>query len=367
MRKTLLLMLSVLLLLASCAAPAENEKPNGVEKGGEKQAEKNAAEEMLSGMTLEEKVSQLFFVSASSLTDETPVGGVVLFAADIESDSQVKEKIAGLKEGKKLAPFIGVDEEGGIVSRAGANPAVSVTHFPPMAEIGALGDAKEAFTVGKTLGEELSALGFTVDFAPVADVLVNPDNSEIGSRSFSSNAETAAEMVSSEVRGFKESGVLCALKHFPGHGSTHVNSHNGRSESDRTLEELRECEFLPFKAGIDAGAEFVMVSHMTLTGEGFDNVPSSLSYRVITELLKGELAFSGIVITDALNMGAVTEEYTSGEAAVAALGAGADMLLMPESLSEAKEAVISAVSSGEISEERIDESVKKILRAKGIK
>ncbi len=359
MKKALVLLL-LLALLSSCAKVPEKEPSVPEVK------EPSALEKTMDAMTTEEKVYQLFFVSASSVEEELPVGGIVLFAADIESDSQVKEKIAGYLENKKIAPFIGVDEEGGIVSRAGANPLVSVTHFPPMAEIGASGDEEAAKNVGKTLGAELSALGFTVDFAPVADVLVNKDNKEIGNRSFGADADAVAKMVASEVKGFKESSMLCALKHFPGHGSTAVNSHNGRAESARMLSELRACEFLPFKAGIDAGADFVMVSHMALTADGFENVPSSLSRRVITDLLKGELGFSGIVITDALNMGAVTEEYSPGEAALAAINAGADMLLMPEDLSEAKEAIISAVSEGKIAEERIDESVKKILRAKGI-
>ncbi len=360
MKKAWLLLL-ILALFASCTKVPENEP----EVPGIK--EQSALEKTMSDMTEEEKIYQLFFVSAGVLGDEDiPVGGIVLFASDIESDSQVREKISGYKEGKKIAPFIGVDEEGGIVSRAGNNPSVSVTHFPPMADIGSSGDEEKAYNVGKTLGTELSKLGFTVDFAPVADVLVNKDNKEIGSRSFGSDAEAVSKMVASEVRGFKESSVMCALKHFPGHGSTEVNSHNGRAESKRTLSELRSCEFLPFKAGIDAGADFVMVSHMALTADGFDNVPSSLSKRVITDLLKGELGFSGIVITDALNMGAVTEEYSPGEAAVAAIEAGADMLLMPEDLSEAKDALLSAVSEGKITRERIDESVRKILRAKGI-
>ena len=359
MKKAPVLLL-LLALLSSCAKAPANDEPAPEVK------EPSALEKTMDAMTTEEKVYQLFFVSASSVKEELPVGGIVLFAADIESDSQVKEKIAGYLENKKIAPFIGVDEEGGIVSRAGANPLVSVTHFPPMAEIGASGDEEAAKNVGKTLGAELSALGFTVDFAPVADVLVNKDNKEIGNRSFGADAEAVAKMVASEVKGFKESSMLCALKHFPGHGSTAVNSHNGRAESKRTLSELRACEFLPFKAGIDAGADFVMVSHMALTADGFENVPSSLSRRVITDLLKGELGFSGIVITDALNMGAVTEEYSPGEAALTAINAGADMLLMPEDLSEAKEAIISAVSEGKIAEERIDESVEKILRAKGI-
>ncbi len=234
----------------------------------------------------------------------------------------------------------------------------------PISPMGELKTEEEAQSAGRTLGKELKELGFNVDFAPVADVLVNSKNTEIGDRSFGSDAEKVSKMVGAFVPAIEGEGVSAVLKHFPGHGSTSVNSHTGYSESKRTLSELRECEFKAFSAGIEAGADFVMVSHMTAVNAVKEKTPSSLSKEIITDMLKGELGFEGIVITDALDMGAVTDSYGSGEAAVMAVEAGADMLLMPQNLGEAYDALLAAVKSGRITKERIDESVRKILTQK---
>lgn len=377
MKKLALIVAMFLLLFTSCTHPVKPEDENNVIlSGADKMSE---AEEMISSMTIDEKIYQLMFVTSEALTESTavteaddkmknalsecPVGGIILFADNIKNDEQVKALTGGIKEYSRYPVFIGVDEEGGIVSRAGKNPLVSVTHQPSAKEIAETGDEKKAYDIGVTLGRELSALGFNLDFAPVADILTNPDNTEIGSRAFGSEPYAAAKMVAAQVKGLNDGGVCAVLKHFPGHGSTSVNSHNGKSESARNYSELKESEFIPFKAGIESGAQFVMISHMTLTTLGED-VPSSLSETVITDYLKTELGFSGIVITDSLSMGAVTEKYSAGEAAKAAISAGADMLLMPTDFREAHSAIKKAVENGEISEERIDESLAKILKVK---
>ncbi len=330
-------------------------------------------DKIMDGMTLEEKIYQLFFVKHDSLVgvtattageatknalSEMPVGGIIYFSANVKSAEQVKDMIEKAQSYSKIPLFVGVDEEGGRVSRL---KKAGVTTFAPM---GKLKTEKEAQSVGRTLGKELKELGFNVDFAPVADVLVNSKNSEIGDRSFGSDADKVSKMVGAFVPAIEGEGVSAVLKHFPGHGSTGVNSHTGYSESKRTLSELRECEFKAFSAGIEAGADFVMVSHMTAVSAVKSSLPSSLSKEMITDLLKGELGFEGIVITDALDMGAVTDFYSSGDAAVMAVEAGADMLLMPENLGEAFDALLSAVKSGRLKEERINESVRKILTQK---
>lgn len=326
-------------------------------------------------MTLSEKVWQMMIVTPESITSvdtviaagevtrqalsDCPVGGIIYFADNLKTREQTVQMLENTQSYSKIPLFLGVDEEGGLVSRAGSNPEMGVTRFGPMAEVE---NEEEAYQIGKTLGTELSALGFNVDFAPVADVLVNPDNTEIGNRSFGSNPEHVAEMVAAQVRGFADGGVLSVLKHFPGHGSTSVNSHNGKSESARSPEQLAECELIPFKAGISAGADFVMASHMTLSE--ISDKPASLSYEIMTELLKNTLGFEGIAITDSLSMGAVTDELDENEAAVLAIEAGADMLLMPKNPRGAHDAVMEAIGTGRISEERIDESVRKILKVK---
>ncbi len=330
-------------------------------------------DKIMDGMTLEEKIYQLFFVKHDSLVgvtattageatknalSEMPVGGIIYFSANVKSAEQVKDMIEKAQSYSKIPLFVGVDEEGGRVSRL---KKAGVTTFSPM---GKLKTEEEAQSVGRTLGKELKELGFNVDFAPVADVLVNSKNSEIGDRSFGSDADKVSKMVGAFVPAIEGEGVSAVLKHFPGHGSTGVNSHTGYSESKRTLPELRECEFKAFSAGIEAGADFVMVSHMTAVNAVKSSLPSSLSKEIIMNLLKGELGFEGIVITDALDMGAVTDFYSSGDTAVMAVEAGADMLLMPENLGEAHKALLSAVKSGRLKEKRIDESIRKILTLK---
>ena len=346
----------------------------------QEETENDKIEELIKEMSLSDKVYQMMFVTPESITGigvavragETtkqalssyPVGGIVYFAHNFENREQTKEMIANTQSYSEIPLFISVDEEGGRVSRLGSNPSMGVTKHPAMKLIGESKDYLKAYEVGKTLGTELYELGFNVDFAPDADVIINVENSEIGDRSFGTEPEIVAEMTANVVKGMEECNVSSTLKHFPGHGSTFVDSHTGYSASSRSIDELRENEFLPFKKGIEAGADFIMVSHMTLVNATKEKLPSSLSEEVVTGMLKGELGFSGIIITDSFSMGAVTEHYTSKEAAVMAVKAGVDMILMPKNLEEAKEAIVKAVEAGEISEERINESVRKILLKK---
>ena len=203
--------------------------------------------------------------------------------------------------------------------------------------------------------------GFNVDFAPVADVLTNPQNTVIGSRSFGSDPSIDGAMVASEVKGLHTKGMLSTLKHFPGHGDTYEDSHEGKSYVYKTREELENCEWIPFKKGIEAGSDFVMMGHISCPGITGDDTPASLSYTICTEILRDQLGFQGLVITDAMNMGAVANEYASGDAAVRAVQAGADMILMPADFSAAYAGVRNAVQNGTITEERINESVRRIL------
>lgn len=341
---------------------------------------KSAAEDILKEMTLEEKVYQMLFVTPESVTgygqviaagDATrealakyPVGGIVYFASNLQNRDQVREMLGNTQSYSKIPLFLGVDEEGGRVARLSENAALGVEALPSMREIGDAGDTDAAYNVGKKLAERLTAFGFNLDFAPVADVLIHSDNTEIGDRAFGSDVETVAKMVPEVVSGLQGNGVSAVLKHFPGHGSALTDSHTGYSESLRSYEQLQSEEFVAFKTGIDVGANFVMVSHVSLVNVIEDGTPSSLSKTVITQWLREELGFQGVVITDSLQMGVITDNYTTAEAAVLAVQAGADMLLMPANVPAAAEAVVAAVQKGEISEERIDESVGRILTCK---
>ena len=291
------------------------------------------------------------------------VGGLIYFSQNIKDKEQITEMLANTASMSNYPIFLAVDEEGGDVARV-AGSGIEVTEVEDMASIGAGGDTSRALAAGETIGSYLNEIGFNLDFAPVADVTQEGVESALGNRSFGSDPQAVGEMVSNVVNGIEGTGVSACLKHFPGLGSASEDTHEGRVEIGKTVEELRSSDFVPFSVGIEAGADFVMVSHATVPALDGDNVPSSLSGKVITDTLRGELGFEGVVITDALDMTAITEYYTSEEAAVMALEAGADMLLMPEDFEAAYNAVLAAVQDGTISEERINESLNRIYRVK---
>ena len=338
------------------------------------------AEQILSSMTLDEKLWQLFFVAPEALTGEEavtessdalqqalaekPVGGVILFARNLISREQTVSLLADVKSASRLAPFLGVDEEGGTVSRVGANSAMGVTQLQDMSAYGASGDAAALYGDLYNLAQSLNTLGFNVDFAPVADVTTGSDKNPMKLRSFSSDPERCASMVSVSVGALQDGGVAACLKHFPGYGTATADDHNGSVSLDRTLEQLEQTEFVPFSAGIDKGAYFVMVSHLSVPAVTGDDTPADLSEKLVTELLRNTLHFQNIVITDAQNMGSIAQNYTSAEAAVAALRAGVDMVLMPQDLQEAYDGVTKAIADGVLTEDRIDRSVLRILNVK---
>ncbi len=329
-------------------------------------------------LPIEDKVAGLFFVTPEELTGTTKVikagdttkeklreyavGGLIYFKDNIKSKEQLSEMLNNTRTMSKYPIFLGVDEEGGTVARVAESKIGE--KVDSMGKIGKEGDPAKAYQAGSTIGSYLSELGFNVDFAPVADVLSSEDNTVLGERSFGTDPELVAGMVSSAVGGLKDTGVNACLKHFPGLGNTSEDSHDGMAATESSLDEMRATDFGPFKAGIDAGAAFVMVSHLSAPNVTGDNTPASLSSQMISEVLRGELGFNGIVITDALNMAAITDYYTSDEACIKALQAGADMLLMPENFEEAYQGVLQAVQNGTISEERIDESLRRIYRVK---
>lgn len=336
-------------------------------------------EESVAGMTLEQKVAGLFFVTPEQLTgvgqavqggegtQETlaawPVGGLVYFKQNIQSEEQLTEMLANTVSYSTFPIFLGVDEEGGSVARVA--DALGLENVGPMAEIGSAGDAQAAYAANQTIGSYLASYGFNVDFAPVADVLTNADNTVIGDRAFSEDPQTAADMVASAVEGLQSTGVSACLKHFPGHGDTAGDSHTGAAETERTKEEMDGAEFLPFRSGIEAGADMVMVGHISAPAlTGGEKIPASLSEEIITGILRQELGYDGIIITDAMNMAAVTDYYEADVAAIMALKAGADMILMPEDFQQAYEGVLEAVQDGTISQERVDDSLKRIYRVK---
>lgn len=341
------------------------------------------AEGFIAEMTLEEKLMQMFIITPDALTGvknvtlagnttknallSNPVGGLVYFSNNIESKQQLSSMLNTTqniyKEENGFPIFLGIDEEGGTISRI-ASSGISVKQFESMAKIGAAEDYDRADEVGNTIGRYLYELGFNLDFAPVADVLINADNKVIGSRSFGSDAEIVSSMALSVADGLKSNGIIPVYKHFPGHGATAGDTHKGAASTSRTLAQMEDNELFPFKFAISGGAEMIMVAHIGAPALTGSDTPCSLSKAVVTELLRTKLEFDGIIITDALDMDAIKESYSSADAAVMAVEAGCDMLLMPEDYSAALSGLKSAVESGRISEERINESVKRILSLK---
>lgn len=343
------------------------------------------AAQLVSQMTLEDKIAQMFVITPNALTgyasgvtaagDTTkeayqsrPVGGIVYMADNLTDPEQTTTMLSNMQEIARertgLPVFLCVDEEGGSVARIAGNDAFGVTDVGNMSDIGASGDVQNAYNAGSTIGSYLAALGFNVDFAPVADVLTNPDNQVIGQRSFGSDAQTVAGMVTSELQGLSAAGVYGMVKHFPGHGGTSGDSHDGAVSTDKTLEELMAEELVPFQSAIDGGVNFVMVGHISAPNVTGDNAPATLSKVLITDVLRGQMGYNGIVITDAMNMEAVAGFYNSDKAAVLAVTAGADMILMPADYNTAYTGILNAVNDGTITEERINESVTRIVKAK---
>lgn len=334
----------------------------------------------LKSMSLEEKILQLFIVTPEALLQEDwnqsftkvtamtktlqekiiqyPVGGYIYFKDNLKDPEQTT---ALLQETKKLyedlslpTPFLSLDEEGGTVSRIGSQEAFG--HLQPTP----LSTYEEAYTMGTVL----VVLGFNLDFAPVCDVVTNPQNTVIGSRSYGSDPEVVSKISTDVAAGLRDSGMIPVLKHFPGHGSTSEDSHKEIAVNTYDKETLSRIDLPPFIAGIQQGCEFIMVGHIAVPLLTSNMESACFSAEIVTDLLRNELQYKNLIITDALNMKAVTNEYTSGEAAVNAIKAGVDVLLMPENFQNAYKTLLEAVKTGEITEDRIDESVRRILLQK---
>ncbi|MBR0283354.1 MAG: glycoside hydrolase family 3 [Oscillibacter sp.] len=334
------------------------------------------AEKLLSEMSLREKALQLFIVFPEQLTGQTssvtaagdalrdglqryPVGGVLFDRGNMKSREQLLTLLNAMQSYSKIPLLTTCDEEGGRVNRLMG--AVGTPYVGPMLSYRDKG-ADTAKQNAVTIAGGLTSCGFNMDFAPVADVWSNPDNKVIGNRAYSTDYAEAAELVRAAVEGFHEGGVACTLKHFPGHGDTYEDSHNGLARVYRTWKQLETAELKPFRAGIAAGADAVMVGHL-IVGE-IDPQPATVSHVIVTDMLRNELEFAGVIITDSLQMDAVTKHYGAGEVALLALEAGVDILLAPDNLSAAAQAVISATEDGRLTEARLDESVLRVLNLK---
>lgn len=328
----------------------------------------------IAGMTLEAKIGQMLLVGidgtqldegARRMIDEDEVGGIILYKDNIQNLNSMVSLINDLKtsnSGNAVPLFMSVDQEGGKVSRMPAEYAV----IPANAKVGATGNADAAEMMGRLLAREVLSAGFNMDFAPVLDINSNPDNPVIGERSFGSTADIVTRLGIAGMKGIAEAGAIPVVKHFPGHGDTSVDSHLELPVVDKTAAQLAKLEWLPFQAAIEEEADAVMVAHI-LYPQLDPEKPASLSAAIIGGLLRDQLGFDGVVITDDLTMGAITEHYTLPAAAVDTVLAGSDILLVAHEYANeqnVRKALIDGVKNGAIAESRIDESVYRILRLK---
>ena len=345
-------------------------------------------EEQLAKMTLREKVGQMFYVRTEALDttihwtsytelmplelrevndrmktlcEDYPVGGVILYAWNINDDAQLATLIAQIKA-LNGSPLLCIDEEGGRVARIANNPNFDVKKYESMEAIGNTGDPANAYECGNTIGTYLQQYGFDIDFAPVADVNTNPENIVIGPRAFSGDPAVAAPLVTNYLQGLKDAGITGCIKHFPGHGDTKADTHYGYAQTMKTWAEMLQCEMVTFRAGIEWGCQLIMTAHIAAPNVTGADVPSTMSSIILQEKLRGELGYQNIIVTDAISMGAITNQYSTAEAAVGSILAGVDIVLDPSNYIVAFEAVMSAIDNGTITEDRINQSVRRILK-----
>jgi beta-N-acetylhexosaminidase len=330
---------------------------------------------LLSSMSTEKKVGQLFICgfrkdisgkNIYSLNNELKneiekynLGGLILFSENMQSVDQLKKLITDLDDTNVDIPmFISVDAEGGLVDRLAKS---SITKsLPCISKLGKTNDTNLSYEYSKIIGRQLASLGFNLDFAPVCDL----DNSDaIKYRSFGKDPITVGKMVSAYIKGLNEYKIGSTLKHFPGLGSSIGDTHNVVSHSSITLENLEKNDFIPFKYGIDAGSNIVMINHVIYDNLSKQKLPSSLNSDIYS-MLRNKLNFNGIIITDGLEMGAITKQNITTTPSYAAFVAGADILLLPENIDKSYNEILNGVNSGKISIERLDSSVKRILEYK---
>ena len=325
-------------------------------------------QEELDEMTLDEKIAQLLIVESNgvTVTDEMranlptrPYGGYILLATDFGTHSATRSFIEQVQKLSKTTLIIATDQEGGNVQRLKNVKGSTPTNIPYMYNVGQTGNTTLARNIGAVMAKEMRTMGFNVDFAPVVDVYSNPNNKVIGYRSFSSDPQIVSKMAIAVAAGLEENGVVATYKHFPGHGDTSTDSHYSLPVINRTRAQLDQSDFVPFKNAIQQGAKVIMTGHIALPQITGDNMPATLSKKITTDILRNEFGFDGLIVTDGLNMGALTKYYSESDIYYRSIEAGADMLVLPLH----PELAIQSIKE-HISEARIDESVYRILKFK---
>ncbi|TFB14227.1 beta-N-acetylhexosaminidase [Filobacillus milosensis] len=324
-------------------------------------------------MSLDEKIGQLIMggVSGTTLNDndrslikDYHLGGVIFFSDNLNNPSQIASLVNDIKKTNSENPLpllLGVDQEGGRVTRL-----PGIKSLPTNEKIGEVNDLEFTFDFGELLGKQLNAFGFNINFAPVLDINSNPNNTVIGDRAFGNTTEKVSNHGIQLMKGIESQQIIPVIKHFPGHGDTKADSHIELPVSRKSIEQLKELELKPFQNAIRDGADVVMIAHI-LYSKIDDSHPSSYSKPIITDLLREQLNYDGVVITDDMTMQAITKYVDIGQAAVKSIQAGSDIIMVAHDYNEitnAYNSIKKAVENGEITEERIDQSVKRIMQLK---
>ena len=364
MKKIFILL--VVLLLAGCGS-VDNQKKEKVSEEKVKEEKVDKIDEIMKGMSLDEKIAQMLVIhydgstvddNLKNILNSNPPSGFILLADNITDYEGTRNFVLNLKSNSKYPLIVSMDQEGGNVQRLNNFSDVNPTYIPFMYNLGKTNDTSLAYNTGRVMALEMRTIGINVDFAPVLDVFSNKNNMVIGKRSFGDNTSVVSDMAISLAKGLEDNSVIATYKHFPGHGDTDIDSHKSLPIINKNLDELDNLEFVPFKNAIKSGAKLIMIGHIALPSVTGDNTPATLSKKII-DILKNDLNYDGLIITDALNMGALTNTYSNEEIYVQAIDAGCDLLLMPNDGINTIEYI-----KNNVSEDRINESVKKILKFK---
>ncbi|MBR3230299.1 MAG: glycoside hydrolase family 3 protein [Bacilli bacterium] len=352
----------LILLLAGCSNIKES-----VKEVKKETIKKDKIDIMLENMSIEEKIAQMLIIEYNSdyvddnlknFLNTTPPGGFILMKENITTFDKTRQFVSDLNGNSRIPLIISIDEEGGSVQRLKYLMDARVSDIPFMYNVGLTNNYDLAYNIGKIIAEEVRTIGVNVDFAPVIDIYSNPNNTVIGKRSFGSDAEIVSNMAVRFTKGLEDNGVIGVYKHFPGHGDTDIDSHEALPIINNSLDDLKSFELVPFKSAVKAGAKMIMVGHIAIPEVTHDNTPASLSKEVI-DILKNNLNYNGLIVTDALNMGAISDNYSNEEAYIKAIEAGNDLLLIP---SDGINTI--NIIKDKVSLDRINESARKILKFK---
>lgn len=366
-KKFIILFIFIITILTGCS---NNKKVSN--KDFEKLSIEEKVNYKMDNLSIDEKIAQMLIVyyigdeydeNLSNIIKEVKPGGFILMSDNITTYDRTLNFVKGMQNDSDIPMIISTDEEGGSVRRIKGIRDISVTDIPYMYYLGQTKDKNLAYKVGEIIANELRTIGVNLTYAPVMDIYSNPNNTVIGKRSFGSDPNTVYDMATSLKNGIEDNLVNTCIKHFPGHGDTETDSHFEIPIINKTLDELENSDLLPFIKSIN-DTNMIMVGHIALPKITNSSIPASLSKEIVTDLLKNKYNYKGLVITDALNMGSLTNNYSDKEIYTMAINAGVDLLLMPNGSKNAIKYIKEAIDDEEMDINTINESVRKILTYK---